>query len=309
MEQTEYVKDWGLVYNKANTVFIKATMELAKIDKKVSAEFKKTIDEATDSAEWLGCLSLLDKTNMNNVDIDKPGYKDFKALVKKTEVVHKKYVATIKSIMDKKIKAAPNGFVLTMSMKEGHPDAYRQLRVMEEEVKAITNRALQTLVQAEEVQKTIALVQEKAKVKLKTKIEDLPALNQEFTLKQQLIGLGPKFKSAMSKGAAAIQKIKADPTPENYNAQMEAGGRDISQQLKNLQNFRDSPAFRKTSYFKKLPDPSPFVDVIEQFGNGNFRTIAANSTPKQVTDRLDIFSTTYKQVVVAYADLISGKIK
>lgn len=309
MEQTEYAKEWGVVYNKANAVFIKATMAIAKDDKKVSAEFKKIIDEATDSVEWLSCLNLLDKTDMNNVDIDKPGYKNFKELVQKTEAVQKKYLTTIKSVMDKKIKVAPNGFILTQAMKDGQPDVYRQLRVMEEEVKAITARARQNLTQAEDAKKMQKIFEEKQKAKEKAKIEDLPAVNDEFGIKQQLLGLSPKFKSAVNKGAAAIQKIKADPTPENYNTQMDAGARDFSQQLENLVKFRNSPAFKKTAYFKKLPDPTPFSTVVAQFGNGNLRTIAPNSTPKQVLEQLGIFSETYKKVLVAYADLISGKIK
>ena len=42
----------------------------------------------------------------------------------------------------------------------------------------------------------------------------------------------------------AIQKIKADPTPATYNTEMNAAGRDVSQNIVNIAKWQNHPDIR-----------------------------------------------------------------
>lgn len=315
-----FAKSWGDTYNKANVVFSKDINTANKTDRKLGGALKTLLEDANRPIGLVSALDVLDKQDLfagnAKAEAELPAkIKSFKAALDKVEAEKKKYV----KVLDDAIKLKPtikdkNGYDLPTPIKDAYPDTYRQLKIMQTEVEAVFQRASNLLTDALNHAKVAKIQAEKNKAMDKApKGEEgnaaVKAISNEAVLKTALLKFAPSFKSAMAKGAGVIQKIKASPNVATYNAEMNNGGRDISQNLLNLVKIKADAKFKGTTLAKKLPDPGQMARDIIPFANGDKRNLPLTATEQDVKQALTEFTALYKQIATSYADVISGKIK
>ncbi len=315
-----FAKSWGDTYNKANVVFSKDINTANKTDKAVGGALKLMLEDANRPTGFIVALDALDKQDLfagtPKAQAELPGkIKLFKAALEKVDAEKKKYL----KVLDEALKLKPtikdkNGYKLPTPIKDAYPDTYRQLKIMQAEVEAIFQRAGNLLTDALNHEKVMKIQAEKNKAMDKAPKDEsgnaaIKAASAEAVLKTALLKFAPGFKSSMAKGAVVIQKIKASPDVATYNTEMNNGGRDISQNLLNLGKIKADAKFKSTALAKKLPDPGQMAKDIVPFAHGDKRNLPLNATEKDVKAALAEFTTLYKQIAVAYADVISGKIK
>jgi hypothetical protein len=315
-----FAKSWGDTYNKANVVFSKDINTANKTDRKLGGVLKTLLEDANRPLGFISALDVLDKQDLfagnAKAEAELPAkIKSFKAALDKVEAEKKKYV----KVLDDATKLKPtikdkNGYDLPIPIKDAYPDTYRQLKIMQTEVEAIFQRASNLLTDALNHAKVAKIQAEKNKAMDKApKGEEgnaaVKAISNEAVLKTALLKFAPSFKSAMAKGAGVIQKIKASPNVATYNAEMNNGGRDISQNLLNLVKIKADAKFKGTTLAKKLPDPGQMARDIIPFANGDKRNLPLTATEQDVKQALTEFTALYKQIATSYADVISGKIK
>lgn len=315
-----FAKSWGDTYNKANVVFSKDINTANKTDRKLGGALKTLLEDANRPLGFISALDVLDKQDLfagnAKAEAELPAkIKSFKAALDKVEAEKKKYV----KVLDDATKLKPtikdkNGYDLPTPIKDAYPDTYRQLKIMQTEVEAIFQRASNLLTDALNHAKVAKIQAEKNKAMDKApKGEEgnaaVKAISNEAVLKTALLKFAPSFKSAMAKGAGVIQKIKASPNVATYNAEMNNGGRDISQNLLNLVKIKADAKFKGTTLAKKLPDPGQMARDIIPFANGDKRNLPLTATEQDVKQALTEFTALYKQIATSYADVISGKIK
>jgi hypothetical protein len=315
-----FAKSWGDTYNKANVVFSKDINTANKTDRKLGGALKTLLEDANRPIGFVSALDVLDKQDLfagnAKAEAELPAkIKSFKAALDKVEAEKKKYV----KVLDDATKLKPtikdkNGYDLPTPIKDAYPDTYRQLKIMQTEVEAIFQRASNLLTDALNHAKVAKIQAEKNKAMDKApKGEEgnaaVKAISNEAVLKTALLKFAPSFKSAMAKGAGVIQKIKASPNVATYNAEMNNGGRDISQNLLNLVKIKADAKFKGTTLAKKLPDPGQMARDIIPFANGDKRNLPLTATEQDVKQALTEFTALYKQIATSYADVISGKIK
>lgn len=320
MALTTFVNDWGSTYNKANVVFSKDINTSNKSDKNVGSQLKLMLEDANKPSGVLATLAAIDKIDLASGSAKDlaalPGQiKLFKATLAKLESETKKYVKVIDDTLKVKITMKDkNGYNLPAPLKDAFPDTYRQLKVMQTDVQAIYARASNALEAAVNTEKRDKIEAEKNKAKAKVPDGEagnaaLKQISEEAAMKNLLLAFAPGFKSSMAKGAVVIQKIKASPEVATYNEHMNNGGRDISQNLVNLGKLKANPKFKGTALAKKLVDPGQMAKDILPFANGDLRHLPLTATPKEVVTALASFTALYKRIAVAYADVISGKVK
>lgn len=315
-----FAKSWGDTYNKANVVFSKDINTANKTDRKLGGALKTLLEDANRPLGFISALDVLDKQDLfagnAKAEAELPAkIKSFKAALDKVEAEKKKYV----KVLDDATKLKPtikdkNGYDLPTPIKDAYPDTYRQLKIMQTEVEAVFQRASNLLTDALNHAKVAKIQAEKNKAMDKApKGEEgnaaVKAISNEAVLKTALLKFAPSFKSAMAKGAGVIQKIKASPNVATYNAEMNNGGRDISQNLLNLVKIKADAKFKGTTLAKKLPDPGQMARDIIPFANGDKRNLPLTATEQDVKQALTEFTALYKQIATSYADVISGKIK
>jgi hypothetical protein len=321
MTLSTFTKDWGDTYNKATAAFSK-DLKALKASNKVMAEF---MDEQLEPVQrplgLLGALAAVDKVDLAKGSPKEiaalPGnIKLFKAALTKLDTERKKLVKEMErlqkltpSVKDKNNLMAPTPLKTLM------PDTYRQLKLMQTELEAIFARAVNLLAGAENAAKSDKINDEKNKAKDKvTGMSEADeakraAITADAAMKQFQLAFGTSFKSSMAKGAAVIQRIKANPTLAVYNKEMNDGGRDISQNLVNLAKLKADAKFKSSPLAKKLPDPGQMARDIVPFANGDKRNLAPTATPENIKQALAEFTAIYKRIALAYADVLSGKIK
>jgi hypothetical protein len=151
--------------------------------------------------------------------------------------------------------------------------------------------------------------QEKAKAKvdeatqkLRDKGVDEEQIKVETNyLKQQklLIGWASMTKVALSKAFAAVQKIKADPSVATYGAEMNAGGRDVSQQFNNiLKLVADSKCPKEL--VKEMAGLSGHRETLTAFGTGAKRTVPPTATQDEILTQVKEFSQLIKALMPYY---------
>lgn len=315
-----FTKDWTDVYNKANVAFSKDINTANKAERGQGNALKLMLEDVNSASGLTVALGLLDKTDLfagnDKAAAELPGkIKVFKAALEKVDGEKKKYLKLIEQAL--KLKPTikdKNGYNLPTALKDAYPDTYRHLKIMGAEVEAIYQRASNLLADALNHEKVAKIQAEKNKAMDKApKGEEgnaaVKAISNEAVLKTALLKFAPSFKSAMAKGAGVIQKIKASPNVATYNAEMNNGGRDISQNLLNLGKIKADPKFKGTALAKKLPDPGQMARDIIPFANGDKRNLPLTATEQDVKQALAAFTALYKQIATTYADVISGKIK
>jgi len=315
-----YVSEWGKTFNAAAVAFTKDISATTKGNKSQGAVLKKILEDAQSPMGVVAALAALDK-----IDITEAGNKDkkafeqsiklFKSSLKKFEGEMKKYVKDLVEAQNQKPTVSEQGFNIPTPMKKALPATYRQLKILQTEVEATYARAANALGSAETLAKVKKNIQKGAEKKDKVKGSDdaasakLKSISEETAMKNFVIAFGKSFKSSVAKGAACIQKIKASPDVATYNEEMWNCGRDISQNLLNIDKLKKNPKFKGTSLAKKLPDPGAMARDIVPYANGDLRKLPATATDRDVKKALADFTALYKSIVTAYKDVISGKIK
>lgn len=319
-----YAQDWGKVFNKATPVFTTDIRELTKREKTAGAVLRRVLEPAQTPIDVLTALVAIDKISLAGGSPKEKAalpanVKLFQAGFKKLTVEVQKYAKELDEIMKTPVTVTDprNQHPLPTPLKTVCPDTYRQLKILHTEIAAIRDRAENALLFAQNGAKRDQI--EDAKDKAKSKVvgdsteaqAKVAAISEEAALKIFVMGFATAFKSAMSKGAAVIQKIKASPDVATYNEQMNGGARDISQNLLNLIKLRATPKYKGSTLAKKIPDPAALgYDVrITPFAHGDLRRLPDGTSPAQVKAALEQFTALYKAIAVSYKDVLSGKYK
>lgn len=317
MALTKFAKEWGDVYNKAETIFHRDITATKKTDKNMGAFLAEELEPIRMPSALLAALSAVDKIDLAKGTPKElaalPGQiKLFKPALAKLDAEAKKLAKIL--VAAQKLQPTmkdKNGLLTPTPIKSWLPDSYRQLKMLETEIGALVARAGVTLAGAvndAEVTK-INAAKDKADSKIKGEDEVARKANEEeANMKKLVLQFGVNFKSSMAKGAAVIQRIKASPDAATYNKEMDRGGRDISQNLVNVVKLKANPKMKSSSLAKKLPDPGRLATDITPFANGNKRTVDGTATPQQVKVLLTEFIDVYKRIATTYADVISGKL-
>jgi hypothetical protein len=321
MAKTDFTKDWGDTYNKANVAFTKELQALKKTNKPAGEVMSDELALPQKPLGLLGALVAVDKVDLAKGSPKElaalPGnIKLFKAALAKLDTEQKKLVKDLERLQKLSITMKDkNGLNVPTRIKDFMPETYRQLKLMQTEIQAIYARAANALAGAENDAKITKINDEKNQAKDKVKgmsdadEQKRAAITAEASMKQFQLAFGTSFKSSMAKGAAVIQRIKAKPDLATYNKEMNDGGRDISQNLVNLAKLKADAKFKTSPLAKKLPDPGSMATDLVPFANGAKRNLPNNATPDQIKAALTEFTAIYKRIAVAYADVISGKIK
>jgi hypothetical protein len=318
---TEYIKDWAVTYNKATAVFSKDTNAANKADRKRGGWLKLVLEPVQSCGALGSAMEALDKislvaSNATQIAALPGNIKLYKAALAKFESENKKFVADAEEILKMKpFIPDKNGYEVPTPFKDAYADSYRQLKIMQTAVQAAFARAQNALASAENKEKLNKIEADKLTAKSKVTGADKAAndkikeIMDEAAMKQFQLAFAPGFKSGMAKGAAVIQKIKASPTVATYNDEMHRGGRDISQQLLNVDKLKAHPKFKDSSLAKKLPAPGTLANEIVPFADGDLRRLAATATPADVTNALAQFTNLYKRIATTYQDVLAGKLK
>jgi hypothetical protein len=318
---SDYTTEWGNVFNKAAIAFANDIKAIKKDNMADGKALEAMLDGVQRPLGVLGALAAIDKISLAaGSDKDRAALpaniKLFKAALTKLQSEVKKYTAELAETEKAKLtRTDKNGYRLPVPLKEVCPASYRQVKILKSDVVAIVARAENALDSAEKTGKIAKIQAEKDKAKDKVKGTDDKAnakigdIQNEAAMKTMLLKFAPAFKSSMLKGAAVIQKIKASPDVATYNAQMNDGGRDISQNLVNIQKLKADAKFKGTSLAKKLPDPGPLAKAILPFANGDMRNLPKTASADDVKKALADFTVLYKKIADQYKDVIAGKIK
>ncbi len=195
--------------------------------------------------------------------------------------------------------------MLAATSKNTEPELYRNLKIvitgtaafvarMEQHAKTWANNAKDT--------KSWDKVQE-----VKDPTERKAASEQravEISLRDMKVSLNASLKKAL----AAVQQVKADPTVDTYNTQIDKGGRDLYMSLVAIQKIKGNPELASTFKAKKIPLPGTLLNEIKQYGEsaGSYRTLPDNSTPVQVKAQIKDFNGLVKRIAAHFANLIKS---
>src|SRR6185312_8238081 len=232
----ELQADWTKVYNPASTSFNKDFQAATKADREMGGAAGSILEPAKKgTAPLVQCLDRLGKvrdfTGLNEKDL-KAALAAAAKEIKQLAAEAKKYTTILDATINGEIKW---GYGQKAKVKDRLPESYRQLKILKTTLAAIQARA-EREVKAFATQKEIKKIgdkQTKDMAKARKAGDDAKekAIQAEAGLKKLLVTLSANYKSAMMKGAAVIQKIKASPDVATYNKEMFNGGRDIRQNI------------------------------------------------------------------------------
>jgi hypothetical protein len=284
-----FADDWGAVYNKSILAF--------------TGRNKVAVRELEDVVKGTGPLATalagLDQNDPEQGKIaERPArYKAFVAEQKPMKKAGEKYAA----VLDKAIKATD---------KDIHPEAYRELKVLRKHLDFVASKvetkAVKCSKEYDKAQTKLSEAIEKAQTKLREEGLDDAEINIETDfLKQQraLLGWPAITKTALAKAVVAVQKVKADPTPDTYKTAMDQGGRDMTQQMSNLVKLitdTKCPASLK----RQVAEVSAYRQTLADFGNGAKRQVANDASREQVLAQVQEFSQLCKAMMPIYEKMV-----
>ena len=222
---SDFTKKWGDGFNK----------HVQPLQGKGSPHTPEVMSVAKDTAPLVKALVAIDKTDPTTKN---PG--------KERDALHKGLEKEFKNF---KAAAAKYGKTIDIALKNTdkglHKDAYRAMKSMKAHLEHIEASVEHHLV-------TSSKEQMKAQEKMSDRIDketkkardkglDDKAVNQEVDYSKQikqLIQFSTQVKTVATNAKAAVQSIKSDPTPATYNAVMDKGGRNYTQQFSNLINCK-----------------------------------------------------------------------
>jgi len=264
---------------------------------------------AKDTAPLVKALVAIDKTDPTTKN---PG--------KERDALHKGLEKEFKNF---KAAAAKYGKTIDIALKNTdkglHKDAYRAMKSMKAHLEHIEASVEHHLV-------TSSKEQMKAQEKMSDRIDketkkardkglDDKAVNQEVDYSKQikqLIQFSTQVKTVATNAKAAVQSIKSDPTPATYNAVMDKGGRNYTQQFSNLIKFsKDAKCPPKVKAI--LNGLDKHKSGLDAYGNGDRRKIALTSTKddvmKYTKEFVQLLKDTYPYAEEMQAYLKKNKLK
>ncbi len=180
-------------------------------------------------------------------------------------------------------------------------DAYRALKKLAAHLDLITAQIVHHMTTYSK-ESTKATAKADARVEKETKAAQKKGLSDDDVKKEvdyakQLKSLS-QFPTAVvtayAKAKVTVQNIKSDPTPATYNKEMEAGGRNYTQQLGNLIKLsKDSKCPPDLKVILKGIDA--YKGAVDAYGNGPRRKIADDTSEKNVLDFLKGFARLVKE--------------
>lgn len=284
-----FADDWGSVYNKGILAFTGR--------KKVAVHELEEVVKGTSAL--VTSLAALDRTDPAEGRPEEAAakHKAFIAEQKKLAKAADKYAA----VLDGAIAATD---------KILHAEAYRELKVLRKQldlvVAKVESKAVSASKEYGKAQTKLSAEIQKTENKLRGEGLDDNQVNAEINyLRQQrlLVGWPALTKAALAKAAAAVPKIKADPTPATYKREMAAGGRDISQQMSNLIKLISDPKC-PDSLSEQMAGLADHGANLAAFGNGDKREVAGNATAPEVLARIKEFAELTKALVPYYDRMV-----
>ena len=312
----DYAKQWGEAYNKANIVFTSDVKSVMNSDSTAGRNFRTFLQPAVDSVSLLSALCALDEISLEGAnERDRAALpaniKKFTAALATLASEKKKYLADVDDILKLTIPVPEknkNGEKLPRKIKEGFPQSYRHLKILKTTIEAIYAKAEQALDGANNRDELRKINEKKIAAMDKAESEEQrKAIQEEARFKNFLLMFSKAFKSSMMKGGAAIQRMKAAPTREVYNAEMSTAGRDIAQNMNNVAIMKKNPKFKSHRLLSKLPDPGPLADELTPYADGKLLMLPTGTSDEDVKKHLANFVRVYKAIAAQYAQVLAGK--
>jgi hypothetical protein len=317
-----YADEWGHVYNAAVTQFSKDIAKATKTGRDLGSAVGGVLEHAKKgTAGMVQALVQIDKLpDSGSLRTDKERQQWVASLgsqLKTLSAEAKKYVALLDTAINGDIKV---GFNHPVKVKDQIPDSYRHLKILRTEVLSIEAR-LASVYQGKKTEKEKIKISgqgQKAYTKAvdgdnKSHLEG-KAIQDAINVKSFLLTLGSQYRSAMAKGAAVIQKLKASPDLATYNALMPRGGRDVGQVIVNIAKMHENPSVRDLGIkgVDKVPHPgAELARTAAIFANdgtpGSLRTLPPEATAADVQTALARYTAFYKEVATAYGGLAKLK--
>lgn len=302
-----FATDWGKVYNPAVNAFAKDANAVAKnSSREDGAAVLAALEPVRNgTAGLIKAMDALDK-NKSGAPDPKQRKADMAAYATAMKVLKAEQMAFAKKIdaaLAAEIKLPSNG--KKIKVKDDAPESYRMLKTLRAELDAVMARATHELkgrAKAAESDK-INDKQQKDMGNAKSE-EDRKSVEAEARLKKMLLTLDTSFKSSIAKGKAAVQKIKAKPDVKTYNEHMNNAGRDISQNLVNIEKMKTNADVKDLKQVKAMPAPGALAADIAKYGNGALRKLADTASAQDVTKALDDFKALVAKIEAQYGKLL-----
>jgi len=238
-----------------------------------------------ESGPFVTALETLDKIDIfTSEELRKKNFKAFVAANKQLKKVAKVYSTKI----DLALKAVD---------KAAHPQIHKDIKLLSKQIDAFLSEvdaAEQTHTNEAKKQQNNAFDEgKKQRAKLQKQgfeNQDLKEKMNYFTKSRVLVSFPVNGKKALSDGALAIQKLKADPTPATYNSVFSGNGpgRVVSTQFLNvsyLVQHADAPADLK----QEMSAIRTWDNELGAFGDGAKNSVAPNATKELILERAGEF--------------------
>lgn len=105
------------------------------------------------------------------------------------------------------------------------------------------------------------------------------------------------LKAEVAKALAAAQRVKADPTPDTYNAEMYKAGRNVTQIIGNI------PKLTAKGYALPPSIPANYAQLgqpLVPFGNGNLASVPKTATAATILANIKTFNQAIKAVKAGF---------
>jgi hypothetical protein len=308
----DYFDKATAAYNKVMIDVSVATRGMDKTEVKNKKSLTSFIDHSI-GGDWSKIIDSI--KDLSALDYKAVGGDDRKKMMKVGEkqisdfqAVKKSYLKDLDYALSADIPL-PDGNKYPEKLKILAPAAYRSVKVLKTEIEAISARVVMDWEQFDKEEKAGAILAKgKAKTDKIANDEDRKHAKEVANAKQALLTFAPKLKSAVAKGAAAVQKIKSNPTPQVYNDEMNNAGRDLSQAVANIAKWQSHEDVKKIDAVKKMPKPGNLSARISEYGNGARRSIVLTANNADVLAELKGYSAILKEIIVTYADFMNGKL-
>lgn len=292
-----YANDWATVHNKNILPFTGR-------NKVAVRELEDVVKGTTAMAKSLAELDKTDPAKFPKEAEHKKAVKDFGDELK----VFQKEAAKYGAIVDKALKATD---------KDLHPEAYRAVKLLKTELDTLGARLLHQYtshkVRSEERKLDDKLNEKTEKLRDKG-LTDNEVIDEVYVIKAQkmLLTFATNAKSALAKASLGIQKIKAEPTVDNYNAFLDPAGRALSQMAVNVIKMKEDEAAQKLKLVKQLPDVGPYRALLAKYGSnetGNKRRLPPEADLQEIQACVKEFSGLVKAMAVAFDQVTKIKVK
>ena len=272
---SDFAKKWGDEYNKC----------IQPLQGKGSRRMPEQLAVVSGSAPLLKALVGIDKNDPSALKAGSEREKVHKALQKEVKA-YTAAASKYSKLFDAAIKKTP----------KDDKEAYRALKKLKSHLDMISAQVEHHMTTTSKANikasdKSFERVEKETK-KARDKGMDDEAVKKEVDYAKQLRSLvqfPTAVKAAYTKATAAVQTIKSDPSPETYNKEMFAGGRNYTQQVGNLIKLsKDSKCPPKVKDI--LKGLNAYKSQLDAYGNGDRRRIPTDTSEKDVMAYLKTFA-------------------